>query len=210
MIEHQPVDYLSAVSKDFFDFFKPARSTGPDADRVVIDFAFRNDHLTAYPLRRSTPGSSGPTDLISARGHRPTAGECTHLLAALVLLPGPVLALGTAGRVRRCDRKDQGGEASARLSEGVLYSSCPPVSCSSPGRHDGLRLPVSVPVFPSSGRGRRSRHHPSYSTACDRRRARGHPASGRRIRAGAPTSPSLPTWGQECDSLRRVSVRTGT
>ena len=49
MIEHQPFSYVAAVTDDFLDFFRPARSTGPDADPVAIDFPFRLDTLTAYP-----------------------------------------------------------------------------------------------------------------------------------------------------------------
>ena len=48
VIEHQPVDYVSAVSKDFLGYFKPLRTTGPDADPVAIDFIFRSNSLTAY------------------------------------------------------------------------------------------------------------------------------------------------------------------
>lgn len=49
IIRHQPLAYAAAVTDDFLDFFKPARSTGPDADPVAVDFPFRLNSLTAYP-----------------------------------------------------------------------------------------------------------------------------------------------------------------
>ena len=123
VIEHQPFSYAAAVTDDFLDFFKPARSTGPDADPVAVDFPFRLDTLTAYP-------SPDITAWIKRANNSPTAHPVIVRPLAQGLIdwqrrfyfPGPVFALallaGFAGAVGRSR------EAVRRLgAESLLYSS---------------------------------------------------------------------------------------
>ena len=176
--QHQPVAYLSAVSKDF-STSSSRRSTGPDADPVTIDFVFRSDHLTVYPSPAINAWIQRADGSDYARGHRPTAGECTDLLAALVLLPRTCPRAGTPGRIRRCDRKDEWREASARFRRRfvqLLRAALDP----RPDRHDGLRLPVSRPGLSPPWDGRSSRHdrHPRPAAVTESRRPSERPDVG--------------------------------
>ena len=138
VIEHQPLNYLSAVSKDFFDFFKPARSTGPDADPVAVDFVFRADQLTASPV-----------PAITAWIQRADASSSAHpvivhpLASALIFwqryfsFPGPLLALALLGGFGASIGRTRGFVR--RLgAEGVLFSSCATLL---------LLVPVATVVF---------------------------------------------------------------
>lgn len=138
VIEHQPVNYLSAVSKDFLDFFKPTRSTGADADPVGVDFVFRADQLTAYP----TPAI---TAWIQKADASPSAhAEIVRPLASALIFwqrhfyfPGPVLALALLGGFGAAIGRTRG--FARRLgAEGVLFSSCATLL---------LVVPVATVVF---------------------------------------------------------------
>jgi hypothetical protein len=151
VIEHQPASYLSVVTGDFLDFFKPARSSEPDADPVATDFVFRSDHLTAYP-----------SQAIDAWIQRADGSPSAHavivrpLASALIFwqrwfyFPGPLLALAliagfaaiigrTRGSVRRLG------------AEGVLYSSCAVLLLLGPVATAVFDYRYLVPVFPLLG-----------------------------------------------------------
>jgi hypothetical protein len=138
IIRHQPSSYVAAVSKDFLDFFKPARSTGPDADPIVVDFVFRLNKLTAYP-------SSTITEWIQKGDQSPTAHAVIVRPLARVLIdwqryfyfPGPLLALAlVAGFAAAIGRRT--GIVRQLGAEGVLYGACVTLL---------LLIPVATVVF---------------------------------------------------------------
>ncbi len=151
VIERQPVDYVSAVSKDFLDFFKPARSTGPDADPVAIDFAFRSDHLTAYPspaintwIQRADGSGSAHAVIV-----RPLASALIFW-QRWFYFPGPVLALALLAGFAAAIGRTRG--ARRRLaSEGVLYSSCALLLLLGPVATTVFDYRYLVPVLPLLG-----------------------------------------------------------
>jgi len=106
VIRHQPGPYITAVGKDFLEYFAAERTGASDADPVQIDFIFRLSTLTAYP----TPQISA---WIRKADHSPTAhGTVVRPLARALhdwqqyfYFPGPVFAgallLGFAPMARR-------------------------------------------------------------------------------------------------------------
>ena len=138
VIEHQPLNYLSAVSKDFLDWFKPARSTGPDADPVAVDFVFRSDRLTAYPIPAITAW------IQQADASRSAHPVIVHPLASALIFwqryfyfPGPLFALALLGGFGASIGRTRG--FARRLgAEGVLFSSCATLL---------LLVPVATVVF---------------------------------------------------------------
>jgi len=151
VILHQPIDYASAVTSDLLSFFKPARSTGPDADPINVDFVFRSDHLTAYP-----------SPLISswirqADASRTENATIVHPLASALIFwqrwfyfPGPIFALallgGFAGMVGRTR-----GHLRRLGAEGVLYSACSLLLLLAPVATVVFDYRFLVPVLPLLG-----------------------------------------------------------
>lgn len=151
VIEHQPVSYLSVVTGDFLDFFKPARSSEPDADPVATDFVFRSDHLTAYP----SPAIDAWIQ--QADGSRSAHAVIVRPVASALIFwqrwfyfPGPLLALALlAGFAAAIGRTR--GFAWRLGAEGVLYGACAVVLLYGPVATAVFDYRYLVPVFPLLG-----------------------------------------------------------
>jgi hypothetical protein len=122
IIEHEPLRYASAVTRDFLDFFRPSRTTGADADPVRIDFTFRSDQLTAYPVPAITQW------IQRADGSKDAHAVVVRPLASALIFwqrwfyfPGPLLAVALLGGVVAAVARRRGSPL-ALGAEGLLYS----------------------------------------------------------------------------------------
>lgn len=151
IIEHEPLRYASAVTGDFLDFFRPSRTTGADADPVHVDFTFRSDQLTAYPVPAITQW------IQRADGSPDAHAVIIHPLASALIFwqrwfyfPGPFLALALVGgylgllKPKRATSPHLG-------AEGALYSTCALLLLLVPVATVVFDYRFLVPTFPLLG-----------------------------------------------------------